>query len=146
MSRAEITSESDAFYEWLLSDHPDARAERERRREAYYQSEVQRADQVLAWVAKIDATPDPPGTIRDLADSMGPLATRSRARAEAVITEPDEAYVARERGNWETFMQVSAPGGSWDYRYPDRYTGPEAASQPRPAADPEPEPAAEAGT
>jgi hypothetical protein len=27
----------DAFYEWLLSDHPDARAERERRCAAYHQ-------------------------------------------------------------------------------------------------------------
>jgi hypothetical protein len=27
----------DGFYEWLLSDHPDAGAEREWRRSAYYQ-------------------------------------------------------------------------------------------------------------
>jgi hypothetical protein len=131
--------ESDAFYEWLLSDHPNARAERDTRREAHYRAEIERAGQVQAWVAKIDATPDPPETIRRLADSMGPLAAQSRARAEAGFAVPDADYVARERGNWETFRQVSAPDGSWDYRYPDRYVGEAAASQPRPGTEPEPE-------
>jgi hypothetical protein len=36
-------------------------------------------------------------------------------------------------------MQVSAPNGSWDYRYPGRYVGEAAASQPRPGIEPEPE-------
>jgi hypothetical protein len=61
MSAAEVTGESGAFYEWLLSDHPE--------------------------------------TGRRLADSLGPSAEKSRARAKAAIAEPDEAYVARERGN-----------------------------------------------
>jgi len=43
---------------------------------------------------------------------MGPLAARSAARAEADFAEPDEAYVARARINWETYMQVCAPDGS----------------------------------
>ena len=132
--------ESDAFYEWLLSDHPDARAERDNRRQAHYQAEIEQAGQVQAWVAKIDATVDPPATIRDLAGTMGPLAAESRARAEAAIAEPDEAYVARVRDEWETHVRVSGPDGSWDYRYPARYTGPEACSQPRPAAGLEAEP------
>lgn len=136
MSAAEVTGESGAFYEWLLSDHPDARAERDRRREAHYQAEVERASQVQAWVAKIDAVPGPPEAVRRLADSMGPLAEESRARAEAAIAEPDEAYVARERDTWETFMRVSARNGSWDYRYPDRYTGEAAAKCPRPETEP----------
>lgn len=139
MSAAEATGESNAFYEWLLSDHPDARAERERRREANYRGEIERASQVQAWVAKIGATPDPPQTIRDLAETMGPLAARSRAQAAVALAEPDEAYVTRERGNWETFMQVSVPGGSPEYRYPARYVGEAAASQPRPEAEPVPE-------
>jgi hypothetical protein len=139
VSAAEVTGESSAFYEWLLSDHPDARAERDRRREAYYQEEVDRAGQVLAWVAKIDATPDPPETIRRLADSLGPSAEKSRARAEAARAEPDEAYVTRERGNWEAFMRVSAPDGAADYRYPARYIGEAAARWPRPGIEPEPE-------
>jgi hypothetical protein len=139
VSAAEVTGESSAFYEWLLSDHPDARAERGCRREAYYRSEIERTGQVQAWVAKIDATPDPPPTIRGLAETMGPLADRSRARAEAALAEPDEAYVARERGNWETFMRVSAPDGWPEYRYPARYIGEASGGQPRPEAEPEPE-------
>jgi hypothetical protein len=135
----EVRAESDALYEWLLSDHPDARAERDRRREAHYEEEKQRVGQVQAWVSKIDATPDAPEAMRSLAVSLGPSAAESRARAEAAIAEPDESYVARERGHWETYMQVSAPNGSWDYRYPDRYLRDAAASQPQPGIEPEPE-------
>jgi hypothetical protein len=129
----------DAFYEWLLSDHPDARAERDRRREATYQDERERTGKVLAWVGKIDATPDAPQALRDLARTMGPLATKAAARAEADFAEPDDAHVARARANFETYMQVSAPHSSWDYRYPARYIGPEAGSQAAPAFEPEPE-------
>ena len=143
-SRAEITGESDAFYEWLLSDHPGARAERDRRREATYRDEMERTGKVRAWAEKIHAAPDAPQRLRDLAATMGPLAARSAARAEAGHAVPDETYVAAARATWETYRRVSAPGGSWDYRYPARYTGPEAASQPRPAT--EPEPGAEAGS
>ena len=139
MSAAEVTGESDAFYEWLLSDHPDARAERSRRREASFQDEYQRAGEVLAWVRKIDATPDASQTMRDLAASMGPLAEKSAARAQASVAEPDETWVARERGTWETFMQVRDTDGAADYRYPARYTGPEAAGQPRPGIEPQAE-------
>jgi hypothetical protein len=135
----EVSAEGDAFYEWLLSDHPDAMAERTRRREANYEAEKQRADQVQAWVSKIDATSDAPEAMRSLADSLGPSAAESRARAEAAIAETDESYVARERDRWETYIQVSAPNGSWDYRYPARYVGYAAASQPQPGIEPEPE-------
>jgi hypothetical protein len=131
--------ESDAAYEWLLSDHPDARAERDQRREATYTDERERAGKVLAWAAKINAAASAPEAMRDLAATMGPLATASAARAEAKFAVPDAAHVARARANWETYMQVSAPNGSWDYRYPDRYVGEAAASQPRPGTEPEPE-------
>jgi hypothetical protein len=131
--------ESDAAYEWLLSDHPDARAERDQRREATYTDERERAGKVLAWVAKIKAAADAPEAMRDLAATMGPLAAVSAARAEAGFAVPDAAHVAQARANWETYMQVSAPNGSWDYRYPDRYVGEAAASQTRPGTEPEPE-------
>jgi len=36
----------DAFYEWLLSDHPDARAERDSRRAATYHAELEQAGYV----------------------------------------------------------------------------------------------------
>jgi hypothetical protein len=131
--------ESDAAYEWLLSDHPDAQAERDRRREATYRDERERTGTVLAWVAKINATADAPEAMRNLAATMGPLATASAARAEADYAVPDAVKVAEARKNWETYMQVSAPNGSWDYRYPDRYVGEAAASQPRPGIEPEAE-------
>jgi hypothetical protein len=131
-----------AFYEWLLSDHPDARAERDYRRGATYQAETDRAAAVRAWVDKISARPDAPQTMQDLAATMGPLADKAAARAEANHAEPDDAYVARVRTEHETHMQVSGPPGSWDYRYPAHLTGPGAAAYPpppEPAARPEPE-------
>ena len=47
-----------AFYEWLLADHPDARAERDWRRAATHQAETDRAAAVRAWAGKINAHPD----------------------------------------------------------------------------------------
>ncbi|MGH3220087.1 MAG: hypothetical protein ACRDPY_15510 [Streptosporangiaceae bacterium] len=136
----------DAFYEWLLSDHPDAKAERDWRRAATYQAETGRAAQVRAWADKINAQPGALQNLRDLAASMGPLADTSAARAEAHYAEPDDAYVTRLRAQHETRMRVSGPPGSWTYRYPAHLTGPGAAACPPP---PEPDPAAlelEAGT
>jgi hypothetical protein len=121
-----------AFYEWLLSDHTDARAERDRRRAATYQADRDRAAAVCAWAGKISARPDVPAALRDLAASMEPSADEAAARAEAAYAESDEAYVARLRTQHETHMQVSGPPGSWDYRYPAHLTGPGAAAYPPP--------------
>ena len=125
-----------AFYEWLLSDHPDARAERDWRRAATYQADIERAAAVRAWADKIGAQPDAPQTLRDLAASLGPQADQSAARAEARYAEPDEAYVTRLRTEHETHVQVSGLSGSRDYRYPAHLTGPGAAAYPPP---PEPD-------
>ena len=132
----------DAFYEWLLSDHPDARAERDRRRAATYQAETGSAAAVRAWAGKVSAQPDAPQTLRDLAASMGPQADQTAARAEARYAEPDDAYVTRLRIQHETHMQLSGPPGSPDYRYPAHLTGPGAAACPPPPepGDPAPEP------
>ena len=134
---------SDAFYEWLLSDHPDARAERDWRRAATYQAETGRASAVRAWADKIGARPDAPQPLQDLAASMGPLADQAAERAEARYAEPDDAYVSRLRTQHETHLRVSGPPGSWDYRYPAHLTGPGAAAYPPPpepdAAAPQPE-------
>ena len=133
----------DAFYEWLLSDHPGARAERDRRRAATYQAETDRAAAVRAWADKIGARPDAPHPLQDLAASMGPLADQSAARAQARYAEPDDTYVTRLRTQHETHIRVSGPPGSWDYRYPAHLTGPGAAAYPPPpepdAAPPEPQ-------
>jgi hypothetical protein len=135
----------DAFYEWLISDHPDAKAERDQRRAATYQAEASRAAAVRAWADKIGAQPDAPPTLRDLAASMGPQADQSAARAQARYAEPDEAYVTRLRAQHETHMQVSGPPGSWDYRYPAHLTGPGAAAYPPPPEPGGPAPEPETG-
>jgi hypothetical protein len=133
----------DAFYEWLLSDHPAAKAERDLRRAATYQAETDRAAAVRAWADKIGAQPHAPQTMRDLAASMGPLADQTTARAEARYAEPDDTYVTRLRAQHETHVKVSGPPGSWDYRYPAHLTGPSATAYPPPpepdAHAPEPE-------
>ena len=86
-----------AFYEWLLSDHPDARAQRDRRRAATYQAKAGSAAAVRAWADKIGAQPDAPQTLRDLAAAMGPQADQAAARAQARYAEPDDAYITRPR-------------------------------------------------
>jgi hypothetical protein len=134
---------NDAFYEWLLSDHPDARAERDRRRAATHQAENRRAAAVRAWADKINAQPGAPQPLQDLAASMGPLADQAAARAQARYAEPDDTYVSRLRTQHETHIRVSGPPGSWDYRYPAHLTGPSAAAHPPPpepnAAAPQPQ-------
>ncbi len=126
----------DGFYEWLLSDHPDARAEREWRRSAWYQHQRENAAAVRAWVDKVNDQAGAPAAARDLATSMGPRAAQSAARAEAESAERDDMYVARMRGRFETHMRISGPPGAYDYRYPGHLTGPGAASYPPP---PEPQ-------
>lgn len=131
------TTDNEA-YEWLLSDHPDARAERARRRAEAYNERCENAAKVRAWADKVNATEDATQTARDLAQSMGPLADASAIRAEVEFAEPDDVYVARVRRDWETCMRVSGPPGAWDYRYPAHLTGAEAASHP-PPVPPEPD-------
>jgi hypothetical protein len=114
---------NDAFYEWLLSDHPAAKAERDWRRAATYQVETDRAAAVRTWADKINAQPDAPQTLRDLAASMGPMADQTTARAEASYAEPDDAYVTRLRAQHETHVHVSGLPACWDYRYPAHLTG-----------------------
>jgi hypothetical protein len=126
--------------------HPDAKAERDRRRAATYQADTGRAAAVRAWAGKINAQPDAPQPLQDLAATMGPQADQAAARAEARHAEPDDTYVTRIRAQHETHMRVSGPPGSRDYRYPAHLTGPGAAAYPPP---PEPdlrEPEPEAGT
>jgi hypothetical protein len=135
----------DAFYEWLLSDHPDARAERDRRRAATYQAETGSAAAVRAWADKINTQPDAPQSLRDLAASMGPLADQAAVRAQARYAEPDDAYVTRLRVQHETHMRVSGPLGSPDYCYPAYLTGPGTAASPPPPEPGDPAPEAETG-
>ena len=65
---------------------------------------------------------------RDLAGTIGPMAHASALRAEIEEAEPDDAYVARQRAEFESHMRWDHP----DYRYPAHLTGPSAASYPPP--------------
>jgi hypothetical protein len=71
---------------------------------------------VRARVGEINAQPDAPHTLRDLAASIRPLADQTTARAEARHAEPDEAYVTRLSPHHQTSVQDSGPTGSRDYR------------------------------
>lgn len=53
-----------------------------------------------------------------------------------LLSDHPQARAERDRREHETYMRVSGPVGSWDYRYPAHLTGPGAASYPSP---PEPE-------
>src|SRR6266568_5227804 len=121
---------------------PRRQGRTDRRRAATYQADTDRAAAVRAWADKINAQPDAPHTLRDLAASMGPQADQTAARAEARYAEPDDAYVTRLRAQHETSVQVSGPPGCWDYRYPAHLTGPGAAAYPPPPQPgiPAPEP------
>ena len=126
----------DAFCEWLLSDHPDAKAERDWRRSAHLHREQGTAADIAAWADRVSAEPGRHTQMaRDLAATIGPMARASAPRAEIEESEPDDAYVARKRAELESHMWWDHPG----YRYPAHLTGPSAASYPPP---PEREPEA----
>jgi hypothetical protein len=128
----------DAFYEWLLSDHPDARAERDYRRGRSLESQRETAADIAAWAGRISADPDRhTRAARDLAAAIGPHAADSAMRAEIELAEPDEVYVARLREEFEIHRHVHWDNPDPTYCYPSHLTGPGAASYPPP-----PEPAA----
>jgi hypothetical protein len=138
----------EAFYEWLLSDHPDARAERDWRRNRHYQQQRDTAADIAAWARRIGA--DPPqrhtSAARDLAATIGPHATQSAIRAEVESAEPDELCVARLRAEFETHRRVHWDNPDPSYRYPACLTGPGAASYPPPPEPDVPALEPEAGT
>ena len=123
----------DPFYEWLLSDHPDAQAERDYRRGARYQRQRGTAADIAAWADRISADPDRHTRgARDLAATIGPRAADSAMRAEIDSAEPDEVFVARLRQEFEIHRHVHWDNPDPSYRYPAHLTGPGAASYPPP--------------
>jgi len=127
----------DTFYEWMLSDHPDARAERDWRRAATYEHQRQNAAAVRTWADKVNNQPGAPQAARDLAASVGPRADQQATKTEIESAEPDDVYVGRLRGQFETCMRVSGPDWAYpSYGYPGHLIGPSAANYPPP---PQPE-------
>jgi hypothetical protein len=137
----------DAFYEWLLSDHPDARAERDYRRGAHYEHQREVAVEIAAWADRIGADPDwHTAAARDLAATIGPHAARSALRAEIDAAEPDDLYVARLREEFAIHRRVHWDHPDPAYRYPAHLTGPGAASYPPPPGPDAAPPESEAGS
>lgn len=126
----------DAF-EWFLSDHPWAQAERERRRQAHFTSEQQLAGEVQAWTEKIDrlqpgsTSPEFEQTVRRLAATLRPTADASQLRTQVRSAEPDELAVQEERRRLAIRRRNE---GDDAYEYPAYLTGPGAAMFPPPAS------------
>lgn len=119
----------DPVLEFLLSDHPAAKAERERRRRAHYAQRTVDTDAIAAWCARIDVLGErAPAHLRDLAATMDRIASRSALRDAVDEVEPDDLWVARERQRLE--VAVRASGTHPAYRYPTRYLSPEAFDSP----------------
>lgn len=128
----------DDAYEWFLSDHPWAVAERHRRRTEHYERERQNATEVLAWTEKIDrleperVSRDFDGPARRLAESLRPMANKTLERNEAESAVPDEISIIEDRRRLEISRRVS--GEVDDYTYPAHLIGPGAAAYPPPAS------------
>lgn len=140
-----------AEYEWLISDHPWATAERVRRAADYYAAELDEDDAAVVAESERIAHPDgavphPPaaeedfsGVPADLAETVGGLA-EPPAAADLTVdhnqlpyavadAEPDEQAVARQRREYEEYRRAN---GEPDYQYPAHYLGAGAAEHPPP--------------
>ncbi|CAN5319987.1 hypothetical protein BH20ACT8_BH20ACT8_02070 [soil metagenome] len=119
----------DAFYEWLLCDATAAQEERARRRSRNAADAEHERAQVTAWCQRTFDNAAAPPNLRDLAEVMQRLVSRGQTRERAEGDVDDDAWVRRERRQYEASRRVA---GDHDYRYPARYLGPDAADQPVP--------------
>jgi hypothetical protein len=117
-----------AFYEWLLSDHPLAEAERRRRREASFARRAEERDRVREITGRWPA--DAPEDKARLRESLGRLTQGQAQRDRWDRAVDDEIGLEKMRAEWETHVRVS--GDDPDYRYPAHYCGPEASQYPPP--------------
>lgn len=121
-------------YEWLLSDHPLAVAERERRSSEYYTAEFQHE----AGLTEDDAVPEEEqfaGQLPNRAEEVGGLAAQIEPSGDPdqerhqLEDEPADVTVAKARRDYESYRQEH---GEPDYRYPPHLVGAAAASYPPP--------------
>jgi hypothetical protein len=133
------TAPCDPAYEWYLSDHPWAVAERARRREAELRYELDAAHNVQKWIERTQAA-DADGKLADrppgwrdslvaLAEGMAPVVADNHTWASVASAEPDDLWTANARRKLETARRVS---GDDDYTYPAHLLGPGAAAYPPP--------------
>lgn len=96
----------DAFLEWLPSNHPEARAEREYRRSRYLEGEHENAARIAGCAEQVSREPDQHTRAAcELASSIGPMAREAALRAEIELAEPvtpEEALAAAEAVETET--------------------------------------------
>lgn len=123
-------------YEWFLSDHPWAAAERRRRHAEYYGRARQNAADVLAWADKVvalgptgDRSFDP--AARGLAAMIRPHADKAHLRNEMASAVPDDVDVLELRHQFENHRHAD---GEYGYSYPAHLTGAGAAAYPPPAS------------
>ena len=119
------TTDDDA-YEWLLSDHPWAVAERRRRAAVRRIEETTRAAQLQQWIDTLDRSVQGAGSA--LAGLLRPSADLAGVRAEVRAAEPDDLAVHRDRA---AFVRERRACGE-DYHYPAHLLGPGAANYPSP--------------
>jgi hypothetical protein len=119
------TTDDDA-YEWLLSDHTWATAERRRRAEAHRIEETMRTAWIRQWNETVDRRGRDAGS--DLADLLRPSGDLAGVRAEVRSAEPDDLAVHRDR---ENYVRERCARGE-DYHYPVLCSGPVPATIPPP--------------
>jgi hypothetical protein len=138
-------------YEWLISDHPWAKAERVRRAADYFAAELEEDDATVveeserAAAAEASA-PHPPAAVEafsgvppELSDAVGGLAEppgaadltvdHNQLPYEVADAEPDEQAVVRYRREYEEYRRANGEPG---YEYPAHYVGAAAADHPPP--------------
>jgi hypothetical protein len=135
-------------YEWLISDHPWARAERLRRAADYFAGDELDPE----GFPGPEPTPDAPDAVPDLVsdelagvpaslgDAVGglvehvdPVVDRNQLRYVTGDAEPDEVAVDRSRREYEDYRREA---GEPEYRYPAHYIGAEAARHAPPSLTP----------
>jgi hypothetical protein len=122
-------------YEWLLSDHPLAQAERERRAAEFFTAEFQHEAGLEGEAARPEDEQFA-GHLADLGEEVGGLAAQVEPsgdpdqQAHELADDPDEVTVARSRQDYEQFRREH---GEPDYSYPAHYLGAGAAEYPPPS-------------
>lgn len=124
-----LSSVDDEAYEWLLSDHPWAAAERQRRRTAYHARELADADEALAITDRLQHNPDAGRGLQLVAGTVDRIARHSALRADIDDAETDATRTDRLRQRYVTIRRNS---GDHDYQYPAHLLGPGAADYPPP--------------
>ena len=123
-----LATTDDAAYEWLLSDHPWAVAERRRRRADYLARTLAEADDALKITDRLTADPAA-FSLHRVADTVDRIARRSALVAEVDDAEDDATRVERDR---RSYVAQRRTAGDLDYAYPAHLIGPSAADYPPP--------------